>query len=76
MRRCRFLRRRRRKRQRRHEDLRGRPVLGDDVPIAADIQIAGVSFPGREEDADLRADADRVALEVAEFRGSSRRKIR
>ena len=42
-----------------------------DIPVAAQVQIAFVSLPGRKEEADLRADADRGALVVAELRAEA-----
>src|SRR5262245_49718755 len=68
---CRLLRRCRREAQCRHEDGAHRPVLGIDIGVAAQVQIAGVAFPGREEEADLRAHTDRSALVVAEFGASA-----
>src|SRR5215468_5521765 len=42
-----------------------------DIGVAAQVQIAGVAFPGREEEADLRAESDRSALVVAELGASA-----
>src|SRR5688572_677341 len=66
-RRCRFLRRRRRKAECDHRGLVGGPVLGVDVPVGADVQVARIAFPRREEETDLGADADRGTLVVAKL---------
>src|SRR5690349_9495614 len=55
-----------------HQGAGLRPILGDDVPVAAHVQIAGVAFPSREEEADLRAEAGRVTLEIAKLRAGAR----
>src|SRR5262245_26557549 len=49
----RLLRGRRRKAQGGHEGEVRRPILGVDVRVAAQVQITGVSLPGRKEEADL-----------------------
>src|SRR5262245_494290 len=66
-RRRRLLRSGRRKAQGRHECEVGRPVLGVDVRVTAQVQITRVSLPGGKEETDLRADADRRALVFAEL---------
>src|SRR5262249_15630985 len=48
-----------------------RPVLGLQIPVGAQINVAAVVFTQREHESDLRADPYRASLEGAELGAGS-----